>query len=85
MLVLSGGIEVLYLAQSSALASESLRAEDIKVEIARLDENNQIIETEILSHSSLLTISSRAAELGFVKPKEFISLSNQDSIALKNE
>jgi len=76
--------QFLYITQSGALASESLEAEELKARISRIYEQNQIIESEILSYSSLLTIASRAAEMGFEKPSEVISLNRQESIALKH-
>ncbi len=78
-------VEALYLAQSSAIDSESLRAGEIRVALLEVDEENQILESRILSYSSLLVISSRAAELGFVRPREFIALKDYNSIALKQE
>lgn len=78
-------LEVSYLTYTDALASESVSAEKIRNEIAEIDEENQILKSEILSHSSILAVSSRAAELGFEKPKDFISLKDRNSVALTHE
>lgn len=85
LLVLLALVEVVYLTHSDALASESMSAEKLRSKIAEIDEKNQILQSEILSRASILVVSSRAAELGFERPKEFISLKNLDSIALKHE
>jgi|CryGeyDrversion2_2_1046609.scaffolds.fasta_scaffold66821_2 hypothetical protein len=85
LLVLISIVEIVYLTHSDTLASESMSAEKLRNKIAEIDEKNQILQFEILSYSSILIVSSRAAELGFEKPKEFISLKNLDSIALKHE
>lgn len=85
LLISLGIVEIVYLSHVDALASESINAEKIRNEIADLDEKNQILQSEVLAYSSLLVISSRAAELGFEKPDKFISLKKQDSIALKHE
>ncbi len=79
------GVEVLYLAQSNNLATESVRAEELMEKITALEEKNQILESEVLSYSSLQVVASRAADLGFEKPEEFIMLKDSDSIALKHE
>jgi len=85
LLVALSILEVSYLTHADALASESMSAEKIRNEIAEIDEENQILKSEILSHSSILVVSSRAAELGFEKPKDFISLKDQNSVALTHE
>lgn len=85
LLALISIVEVVYLAYSDTLASESMSAEKLRYKIAEIDEENQILQSEILSHSSILIVSSRAAELGFEKPKEFLYLKDLDSIALKHE
>lgn len=85
LLLALGIVEIVYLTHVDALASESINAEKIRSEIANLDEKNQILQSKVLAHSSLLVISSRAAELGFGKPDKFISLKKQNSIALKHE
>ncbi len=77
--------QIVYLAQSNLLASESVRAEEIKSVIEKIEEDNKILESEILSYSSLVVVASRAAEVGFEKPKEYITLKNTNSIALKHE
>lgn len=79
------GVEGLYLTQANTLASESVRAEELKAEISELEERNQILESEVLSRSSLQLVSSRAAEMGFEKPNEFISLKDMSQLAAKNE
>ena len=85
LLILLSIVEVVYLTHSDALASESMSAEKLRNKIEKIDEENQILQSEILSYSSIIVVSSRAAELGFEKPQEFISLKNKDSIALKHE
>ncbi len=85
LLLLLAILEVVYLTQSDALASESMKAEELRAQIEKLEEENSIIHSEILSYSSMQIISSRAAELGYDKPSEIIVLKKQDSIALKHE
>lgn len=85
LLLLIGIIEVAYLTYADSLASESMSAEKLRGEIAEVDEKNQILKSEILSYTSILVVSSRAAELGFEKPKEFVSLKDRNSIARSHE
>ena len=85
LLIALSVIEVSYLTHADALASESMNAQKLRKEIAKVEEKNQIIKSEILSLSSILIVSSKAAELGFAKPTEFISLKKLDSIALNHE
>lgn len=85
LLIVSFITETIYLTHSDALASESVKAEELRNKIATIDEKNQILNSEILSHASILVVSSRAAELGFEKPREFISLDKNESLALKHE
>ena len=85
LLIALSVIEISYLTHADALASESMNAQKLRNEIAKVEEKNQILKSEILSHSSILIVSSRAAELGFSKPKDFISLKKLDSIALNHE
>lgn len=85
LLMVSVLLEVIYLTNHSQLASESVKAEELRLEIAKLDEDNQVLKNEVLSRSSLVVVASKAAEMGFDRPDKFISIKDFDPIALNHE
>lgn len=62
----------IYLSDSTAL--EGIGASKIRIEISKLKEENTVLSSEILSHTSFDSISSRAGEMGFKEEKDFVSL-----------
>lgn len=62
---------------------DSIKASKLREEIANLQEKNGIISSQVIQYSSFDTISSRAAELGFVEARQTISLFTPIPLALK--
>lgn len=67
---------------SNVISSESYESTKLKVDIKELGENNLSLKTQILQYTSLEHISSRGAELGFVKARSYISLFSPAQIAI---
>lgn len=59
---------------TNKITLESLSATKTRNEIAKLQEQNAILSSEILGYTSFEVISSKAASLGFHEEKDFISL-----------
>lgn len=62
--------EALNIFLSNSLAGSSMEVSSLKEQIAKIDEKNTSLKTELLSYSSFENISSRAAQLGFTENKE---------------
>lgn len=59
---------------TNKITLESISATKIRTEIAKLQESNEVLSSEVLGYTSYEVISSKAAALGFHEEKEFISL-----------
>lgn len=67
---------VLFMGQlifSNKLATDGKKLAEIEAEVQRLEQNNNILKTEIAKESSFATISKKAYELGFKKPSKIIT------------
>jgi cell division protein FtsL len=67
---------------SNRLATESIEASQLKRDIALVEQENNVLQSEIFEHSSFESVASRAAEFGFQKAKESISISSPVTVAL---
>lgn len=67
-------LELLNIHLSGLLASDSVAVKKLQTNIAKLDEENQILNSKVLSQTSFETVASKAAELGFVQSNSYISL-----------
>lgn len=68
------GLELLNIHLASKLASDSVQVKKIQISIAKLNEENQIINSQVLSETSFDSLASKAAVLGFVENHSYISL-----------
>lgn len=69
-------LELVNINLSGRLASNSVSVTKLQQSIARLDEQNQILQTQVLTLTSYENIASVAAGLGFVPATNYISLQN---------
>ncbi|HVT00600.1 MAG TPA: hypothetical protein VHE53_00015 [Patescibacteria group bacterium] len=76
--ILTGAVNI-YISSTNALGS--LEATDLKNKIDDMTQNNMQLEAKVLSYSSLNTIASRAAELGFEENKDIVSVYNPVTLA----
>jgi cell division protein FtsB len=72
------GVNIYY---SNNVSADSIEATKLQEAINNLEEENTILKTEILKYTSYEQVSSRAAELGFVEPKEYMSLYTPNKVA----
>lgn len=68
---------------SNKISLDSIKATKITSQIDKLSEENTLLSSEVISSLSLDNISSRAASIGFVEPKEPISFASPLQVALK--
>lgn len=83
--IVSGVLGLINIHLSSKLASDSVEVKKLQTDIAKLEEKNQILKSEILEITSFEVLASRAAELGFVEATEYISLHKDAQLSLRNE
>jgi uncharacterized membrane protein (Fun14 family) len=74
LLLLTIGLELLSIHLSQKLASNSVMVKKIQSNIARLDEENHILNSKVLAQTSFEVISDKASALGFVEGPAYISL-----------
>lgn len=70
---------------SNTIASGSVEAALLTTKIEKVEEKNAIIKTELLKYSSLTRLASRAAEMGFVDSKKFITVNSPLSVAVSSQ
>jgi hypothetical protein len=64
------------------MSLESIEATKLREVVSELSETNMKLQSEVLALSSYNTISSRAGELGYIKPSGFVSLYEPYEVAL---
>jgi uncharacterized membrane protein (Fun14 family) len=74
LLLLTIGLELLSIHLSQKLASNSVMVKKIQSNIARLDEENHILNSKVLAQTSFEEISGKASALGFIEGPAYISL-----------
>ncbi len=74
LLLLTIGLELLSIHLSQKLASDSVMVKKLQSNIAKLDEENHILNSKVLSQTSFEVISGKATALGFVEGPAYISL-----------
>lgn len=74
LLLLTIGLEMLSIHLSSKLASDSVAVKKLQESIAKLDEQNYILNSQVLSQTSFEVISSKATALGFIEGSTYITL-----------
>lgn len=68
---------------TNKVAAESTYVIGLENEIKNLSRSNRLLRSETLTYTSIEWIASRAGELGFVEPRNFISLYSPTPLALK--
>lgn len=81
LFVLTVVLELLNIHLSSKLASYSITVRTLQSNIAKLDEENQILNSKVLDQTSFEIIASKAAQLGFVENHSYISLRNPANLS----
>lgn len=76
LLLATVSLELLNIHLGGKLAANSVVVKKIQVNIAKLEEENQILNSQILEETSFEMIASRAAASGFVEDHSYISLRN---------
>lgn len=74
LLLLTIGLELLSIHFSQKLASDSVMVKKLQTNIAKLDEENHILNSKVLSQTSFEVISQKASVLGYVEGPSYISL-----------
>lgn len=74
LLLTAIGLELLNIHFAGKLASDSVTVTKLQKNIATLSEQNQIIQSQVLSQTSFEMIASKAAALGFIENHNYISL-----------
>lgn len=67
-------LELLSIHLSQKLASDSISVKKLQDNIAKLDEENQILNAKLLDQTSFEEISKKATAMGFVESSGYISL-----------
>jgi len=83
LFVTAVGLELLNTHLSGNLASDSVTVKKLQSKIAKLDEENQILNQQVLEKTSFENISQKATQLGFVKDHNYISLRSQVKLSFK--
>lgn len=77
-------LEIINVDISNKVAFESIHVSKLESEIKKYEQKNNILRSRILQYTSYESVASRAAALGFVEPKEYISLYQPLEVAVKN-
>ena len=85
MILVTFVLEAVNIYISNSVSTDSIYASSLQDEIKDMEAKNSSLKGEILSYASYEMISSRSSELGFVEPKDFISLYSPVPLAIKNE
>jgi len=59
---------------TNTMALDSIEATKLSGEISKLSEKNMILEAQVLSYASYNSIASKAADLGFIKTSDIVSV-----------
>lgn len=74
LLLLTIGLELLSIHLSQKLASDSVVVTKLQENIAKLNEENHILNTKLLKQTSFEELATKAEALGFVENADYISL-----------
>lgn len=81
--VVTVGLELSNIHLSGSLAADSVAVKSLQSSIAKLNEENQILNSKVLAQTSFEVLSSKAAYLGFVPNNSYISLRSPVKLSLK--
>lgn len=82
--ILTIGLQVVNVFISNTIASGSVEAALLKAEIEKVEEKNEIVKAKLLEYSSFTRVASRAAELGFIDSKSFITVNSPREVAVSS-
>lgn len=74
LMITTVALELLSIHLSQKLASNSVDVKKLQDNIARLDEENQILNAKLLDQTSFEVLSKKATAMGFVQSSSYISL-----------
>lgn len=77
-------LSVVKVGTSSKLSTTGIELEKLQSQISKYKKENMILEENVLEASALINVSKKAGELGFVRSKSQIYLSNPLPFALGN-
>ena len=75
-------LELIHIYMRNKVSSDSIYATKVRTELAQYKGKNMSLRIEILDLTSFNALYARAQELGYVEPKEFISLYTPLQVAL---
>lgn len=81
MIIFTVSLELLNIHLSGKLASDSVEVKKLQLSIAKLEEENQILNSKVLSQTSFEAVASKAAQLGFVEDHRYISLQSNSKLS----
>lgn len=81
--IVTVGLELSNIHLSGSLAADSVAVKSLQSSIAKLNEENQILNSKVLAQTSFEVLSSKAANLGFVPNNSYISLRSPVKLSLK--
>ena len=70
---------------TNQISTESVTVNKLTAQIEKYEQSNFTIRSEVLEYTTLETVASRAAQLGFVENKNVISLYESASVAVNVE
>jgi cell division protein FtsL len=74
-------LSVIHVIVANRLSTTGIDLYEMQAELTKYKKQNIILHEQVLKLSSLDTIASRAAELGFVEPKQNIVIEGQVPLA----
>ena len=72
---------VLEIVATNELAGVGQKIHEVDATIDTLQQENEILVSQVASASSIVAIETKAQSLGFTKPKEYVTM-GQESVAL---
>lgn len=83
IIIIIVGLTILQIFVSNSLSTKGISLGKIEDQIDTYQKENAVLREKLLLSSSLTTIASEAAEMGFIKDKSQIVLKSDVSIAKK--
>ena len=77
------GLVVVQVAVSNKISTAGIELENLQAQTFKIKKENTILEDKVLEASSIINLSNKAKELGFVSVKSNIYISNPLPLALK--
>lgn len=83
--ITAGALGLVQINLAGRLAADSVEVKKLQINIGKLEEKNQILNSQILEITAFEILASRAAELGFIEATNYISLHKDAKLSLRNE